>query len=123
MLCSEVHELELKVTTMAAETGDARDDGYADKLDQRGRWEGSGLHRGFFWCCQTWRRHGGVDARMGYGDVQEEVDEDALREEDVADPARVDANVVEGDDGEAAWGGTDGDDMRPRSSRRSSAAL
>lgn len=41
-----MHELEPKVTAMAAETGDARNNGYADKLDQRGRWGGSELHHG-----------------------------------------------------------------------------
>ena len=41
-----VREHVLEVTAMAAEIGDARNDGYVDKLDERGRWGGSELHRG-----------------------------------------------------------------------------
>ena len=108
------HELELEVTAMAAETSDARMMAMRTNENR----PGDGKYRGFTVGFAIVVEHGEgvVESTQGRadGDAQEEVDEDALREEDVADPARVDANVVEGDNGEAAWGGADGDDMRTR---------
>ena len=113
-VCSDVHEHKLEVTAMAAGTSNARTMAMRRNETREGDVKYRGFTEGFSGVVE--HGEGVVESTQGRadGDAQEEVDEDALREEDVADPACVDANVVEGDDGEAAWGGPDGDDMRTR---------